>query len=294
MKHLLSTTAAVAVLALSSQAGAVPVTGLTASNQLVSFDTAAPGAITSTRGVTGLQAGETLLGIDYRPATSQLYGVGSTGRLYTIGDTGAATFAATLPVSPSGASFGVAFNPVVDRLRVNGDSDQNLRINVDTGETIVDGALAYAAGDANAGRDPNVVAAAYTNQVSGTVAATTLYDIDAATDSLVTQNPANAGTLNTVGALGIDARAVAGFDIAGDTGVGYASLSVGAGGPSTSGLYRIDLGTGAATLLGAIGTAGITGIALVPATAVPEPASAALFGAGLLGLFAARRRHGAP
>ena len=97
-----------------------------------------------------------------------------------------------------------------------------------------------------------------------------------------------------MGALGIDARTKAGFDIAGDTGVGYASLSVGAGGPSTSGLYRIDLGTGAATLLGAIGTAGITDIALVPATAVPEPTSAALFGAGLLGLFAARRRHGAP
>jgi len=42
--------------------------------------------------ITGLQAGETVLGFDYRPATGGLYAIGSTSRLYLInGTTGAAT-----------------------------------------------------------------------------------------------------------------------------------------------------------------------------------------------------------
>ena len=35
-------------------------------------------------GITGLQSGEAVVGIDMRPATGQLYGVGSSGRLYLI------------------------------------------------------------------------------------------------------------------------------------------------------------------------------------------------------------------
>ena len=56
---------------------------LTVSNKLLSFDRATPATIRTTATVTGLQAGENLLGIDYRPADGQLYGVGSTGRIYT-------------------------------------------------------------------------------------------------------------------------------------------------------------------------------------------------------------------
>lgn len=43
----------------------------------------------------------------------------------------------------------------------------------------------------------------YTNQSAGTVATTTLYDLDLATGVLTTQNPPNNGTLNTIGALGV-------------------------------------------------------------------------------------------
>src|SRR5262245_59367216 len=57
---------------------------LTTSNTLLRFDSAAPSTILGTVAVSGLQAGEELLGIDFRPATGQLYGLGSTSRLYMI------------------------------------------------------------------------------------------------------------------------------------------------------------------------------------------------------------------
>jgi len=42
---------------------------------------------------------------------------------------------------------------------------------------------------------------------------TVLYDIDSGVDALLIQNPPNGGTLNTVGALGINATDEVGFDI---------------------------------------------------------------------------------
>ena len=65
------------------------------------------------------------------------------------------------------------------------------------------------------------------------------------------QNPPNNGTLVSVGALGVDVGDNAGFDISAVDGVAYAALQVA---PSvSSGLYRIDLTTGRATLVGRIG-----------------------------------------
>ena len=87
-------------------------------------------------------------------------GLGSTSRLYTIDLTsgvatqvGASPFAAAL----SGTNFGFDFNPVVDRVRVVSDADQNLRLNPNNGAlAATDTALAYAVGDANAGANPNM------------------------------------------------------------------------------------------------------------------------------------------
>src|SRR3954452_23710513 len=58
--------------------------GLSTDNLLLFFDTATPGTIERVTPITGLQAGENLVGIDARPADRLLYGVGSTNQLYTI------------------------------------------------------------------------------------------------------------------------------------------------------------------------------------------------------------------
>src|SRR4029453_12592543 len=125
-----------------------------------------PGTIFGALGITGLQAGETVLGIDFRPATGGLYALGSTSRLYTINPTtGAATqVGAAGAFTLSGTAFGFDFNPVVDRIGVVSDADQNLRLIPDTGALVgvADTPLAYATGDPNFGLNPNVVGAAYT------------------------------------------------------------------------------------------------------------------------------------
>ena len=236
---------------------AEPIFVLTSGNRLLTVDSATPGTVTKTVPITGLQSGETLLGMDFRPATGQLYALGSTARIYVIDEnTGVARVSSTLTADPadssapftglSGTRFGFDFNPVVDRLRVVSDADQSLRINVMTGATTTDGNLAYAAsGDPNSGKNPNVVGSAYRNAFSG-AAVTELYGIDSNADVLVTQEPPNAGTLNTDGPLGVDTTDLVGFDISGVSAQAYASLTT----VALTNLYTINLDSGAATSLG--------------------------------------------
>jgi hypothetical protein len=272
--------------------------GLTTTNVLETFDSSTPGTILTAVGVTGLQSGETLLGIDFRPATGGLYGLGSTSRLYQINrTTGAATQVGSAGAfTLSGTSFGFDFNPVVDRIRVVSNSDQNLRLNPNDGTlTATDTALAYAAGDPNAGANPNVVGSAYTNNFSG-ASTTTLYAVDSNLNILVRQGSLggspispNTGQLFTVGPLGFNTSDLVGFDISGSTGIAYASLT--APGGNFSQLFTINLSTGAATLVGSIGGGvPLQGLTVLP-TAVPEPGTLSL---GLLGIgliaYAGRRR----
>jgi hypothetical protein len=184
----------------------------------------------------------------------------------------------------NGSSFAFDFNPTVDRIRVTSDADQNLRLNPLNGAlAATDGPLAYAAGDANAGANPNVVGSAYTNSFNG-ASTTTLYNIDSNLDILVRQDPPNNGTLNTVGSLGFNTGSGVGFDIAPFSNLALASLT---GANGISSLFNINLGTGAATSLGVIGN-GLTIRDI--AIAVPEPETVALMLVGLGGLFASRQR----
>jgi hypothetical protein len=245
---------------LEERAPASVLYALTAANQLLRFDSAAPSTIQSTVAVTGLQSGESLLGIDFRPATGQLFGLGSTGRLYTLHPlTGAATQVGSGTFTLTGTSFGFDFNPRVDLIRVVSDAEQNIRLNPNTG--------AVAGLDTNLSPPCTIVGAAYDRNYSGT-AATTLYVIDTDANALERQggvdgNPSpNGGVLTPIGALGVDAAGPVGFDIAAASGTAFAALDF----AHVTGLYTINLNTGAATLIGPIGSGapGVTGLAVVP------------------------------
>ena len=273
-------------------------TGLTTTNVLETFDSAAPGTIVTSVGVTGLQAGETILGIDLRPATGGLYALGSTSRLYLINPTtGTATQVGSAGAfTLSGTAFGFDFNPTVDRIRVTSDAGQNLRLNPNDGTlTATDTALAYAAGDPNAGATVRIVGSAYTNNVAGAIS-TTLFAIDSNLNILATQGSPtispNTGQLFTRGGLGFDTSDLVGFDISGLSGVAFASLT--APGAAGSQLFTIDLTTGAGTLVGTIG-GGVPLTGLASAVGVPEPGTLLLSVVGLGGLrlviWAHRRRR---
>ena len=237
----------------ASVSDAEPIVGVTSTNVLLFFDSATPGT-TSSVTVTGLVGGDKILAIDRRPVNGALYALGSGSRLYSINTaTGAATqVGSDGAFTLSGTAFGFDFNPTVDRIRVTSNIGQDLRLNPNDGTlTATDIALAYGAADVNFGRAPSVVGSAYTNNFSG-AATTTLFDIDSGLDLLAIQNPPNNGTLNTVGALGFNTSNLVGFDISGLSALAFASLTSPTG--SASQLFTVNLGTGAATLVGTIGS----------------------------------------
>lgn len=267
--------AAVAYALLASpSAWAVTVYGIDLSGRLVTFDSASPGTVQSTTTITGA-IGSAILGIDFRPATGELYALGGNSTLYTINTATGAASAIGGPIAGlSGSNFGFDFNPTVDRIRLVSDTGQNLRLNPITGGiAMTDGAYTYAGGGT-----PTITAVGYTNSVAGATT-TTLYGIDYTLNTLALIGSPNGGTITTVGSgLGFDVDADASFDI---TAGGLAYLSSG------TDFYSVNLTTGRATLIGA--TNGLRNIAV--AGAVPEPASWAMMivGFGIMGATLRRR-----
>jgi hypothetical protein len=272
----------------------------TTSGNLVTFDSATPGTILSSVAISGLETGETLLGIDRRPANGLLYGLGSTSRIYTIDTTtGLATAVNGTPFSLAltGTAFGFDFNPVADRIRVVSTDTTNFRLNPNSGMLAgTDTPLAYAAGDTGAGITPRIVGSAYTNDFSGTTV-TTLFGIDSNRDVLVMQGgpdgtpSPNGGQLTTIGGgLGFNTSDEVGFDISGISGIAFASLTSPTGGASQ--LFTINLTNGDAELVGNIGSGlTLTGLAAGLSQSVPEPAGFVLLGIGCLGLIALTARR---
>ncbi|CAN5413655.1 hypothetical protein BH09SUM1_BH09SUM1_28400 [soil metagenome] len=212
--------------------------------------------------INGIPGTEKIIGMDYRPANNLLYVLTSTGRVCTVDPyVGILTVVggpiSTLPVGPG---IGFDFNPVPDRMRVTSGTDQNLRIDPTSLSVTNDTVLAYAIGDGSAGANPLVCGSAYTNSFAGAFT-TTLYDIDAATDKLVIQNPPNNGTLNSVGALG-ENIADAAFDISGVTGKAYIVYTHASDTDSTLGEINLTSGgifapRGAATGFGVMNAAAV-------------------------------------
>jgi hypothetical protein len=281
--------------------------GLTSNNGLVTFDSATPGTPIPVVAVTGLQAGETLIGIDIRPTTGLLYAVGDSNRLYTLDRmTGMATLQALLTPAPgstftalAGSFFGLDFNPVPDlagmaSLRVISDTGQNLRINVNpgvAGQTFMDGTINPAG--------TTITGSAYANNDLDPATGTTLFGINPAANTLLRSTDANAGTYVTVDPLGFNVDEVNGFDISGPSAVAYAAF-VHSGSVGSS-LFTIDYttpdgsGVNRATLVGAIGTPlNIALRGLAAPGAIPEPSTWVLMGMGLVALsgYARWRRAG--
>jgi hypothetical protein len=232
--------------------------------------------------------GEVVIGLDQR--TTQLpdldvgYAVTASGGIYTLNDNDTSTaivadLLATLTVPLEGERFGVDFNPRADLLRIVSDNGQNLRVNLEAGRVIADEArvagLAFVDGRVRLGDPaPQIVATAYRaapQSLDGVIPALDFqYALDARNSTLARVAVPNDGALVEVGPLGVtldmndvEMAAAASLDIAGDDDVAYAAIRSGTQTGST--LYQIDLMTGAAMLLGAIGgNEGITAIAVMP------------------------------
>jgi hypothetical protein len=242
------------------------VVALTSAARVIRFAPATPNTLLTDVAVTGLQASESLLGLDLRPSDGKLYAVGSSGRLYALdATTGAVVQVAQLAAASGddnpfaaltpGVAHGLDFNPVPDLLRVVSTAEDNLRI-VPTARTLSTVAQTAGATFTDAALTPDtadVVAAAYTNSFNG-AALTTLFVLDSTADALLRQGgpdgtpSPNAGALTTIGALGVAAEGNIGFDIAG----GRNGLALAAIRPSDSAvsskLYSINLASGAAAL----------------------------------------------
>jgi hypothetical protein len=235
-----------------------------AGGNLISFDSGNPTVVRSAVNFGGgLATGQTVVGLDFRPANGQLYALGynaalttananiysvnlTTGALTTVGTT-----SLTLALGTATDRVGFDFNPTVDRIRVVSTTGANYRLNP------ADGTLSATDGNLTSG--PRISAAAYTNS-SSTSNGTTLYDYDAAAGQLYQQNPPNDGTLVAVGtASGVTSTDGADFDIYNATGTttNTAYLAAAPGGspttPSFDNLYTVNLTTGALTSVGRIG-----------------------------------------
>ncbi|MGG2397018.1 DUF4394 domain-containing protein [Pseudomonas sp. SH1-B] len=239
-------------------ASATELLALSADGKLFKVDVASL-KVTANMAVSGAS---NLRGIDVRPANGQIYALGGTDQLYTLdAASGKATAASMLKSALPGSGQAVVdFNPVADRLRLMSQDGTNLRVNVDTGEAVVDGKQAYAADGPYAGKQPQIVAGAYTNSYAGTQS-TALYNVDLASSSLMLQNPPNDGVQQQVGMI-VEGLKAAAIDIASD-GKGGNSAYVLTG----KTLHQLDLASGKPTTLGEVAglTDGIIDIAVLPA-----------------------------
>ncbi len=232
--------ATVAAPILAAPAFAETAVGLTGDRTLVLIDTATA-AVTGTVEVQGVAR---LHGIDYRPGTMTVIGVTEGQAIVAIdpmtGATAPLSSMTTMLAIAEGDPVIVDVNPAADRLRFMSGTT-NHRINMDTGEVTVDGALNWDATDANAKAGLMVAAAAYTNSY-GKPEKTQMFNIDTGLSALLQQTAPNDGTNKTIGMIGARLEGPVALDVATMAdGTNTAWLV------ANGGLHRVDLATGALT-----------------------------------------------
>jgi len=217
--------------------------GLTVTGKLVRFRLNDPAGVTLVGTVVGLGQDYGLVGIDIRPQGRALYGIGDRGGVFTVDKaTAAATNVGRLDDSLVGLHFGLDIDPVEDEIRVVSNAGQNISYHPDSDATTVDHLLVYPPSTTTA---RGAVGLAYTNSDTSGSTGTGPYVLDVQRDQLARVSSEPDGALRRVGALGVDASGEGGFDAVYAL-RGYAVLRTAAG----SGLYTVNLGTGAATLVG--------------------------------------------
>lgn len=213
----------------------------------------------TTISITGIGSAK-ILAIDFRPKTSQLFGLGNNNTVYVINAmTGAATAipalfttatklppadasVARIPVTMEGSMFGFDFNPMADRLRIISNTGQSLRINVETGFTIIDGSI---------NPQPAIItSAAYDDNDNDPATGTELYVLDNQSQKFFEVDPPNDGKLVEEGLTKLNLKGEGGLDIAPrrqgvttDIGLGIYQID------SKSTLFRIDVENGETKVL---------------------------------------------
>lgn len=229
-------------LDIPGQAPEVEFTALTNDNRIAWYQAQNLGSPMEITSIAGLEDGEQIISIDYRPATGQLYGLGSSSRIYIINeDSGEATALGDGSFSPNltGDNASLDFNPTVDRIRVVTESGQNLRLHPELGTVVAED------GQISGGDNPRIGAIAYSNSFAG-AGETELFDIDFAANKLFVQDPPNDGGLREIGDLGIDFNGIGNFDITPDNSVALAVTYH----DNLSKLYTINLSSGNAEDVG--------------------------------------------
>lgn len=311
---------ALLLCSISGTAGAETLVALRAADlHLISFDSAAPGTLTGDLTLTGFPTGVVPAALDFRPETQTLVilargPVSTDCRMYAVNSASGAASAQGAAFTCPADLTDIDFNPVSDRLRGLSTSE-NFKVSAD-GLKEPNADPDFVVGDANAGDTPMMAGSAYDQNIAD-AAATTLFAIEAGNNVLVrvgsingSPNSPDTGELTTIGeldlglaVLDVDADAVCDISPV-SPGTAYLFSFAPAQNTFNGNLYTVNLTTGAANHIAAVGAGGVDLLGLTAAPGITlgesEEEDDVLFGGAcaLLPLLIvgalARRRRGSP
>jgi hypothetical protein len=149
-----------------------PVYAVDLDNRLLLFGTESPGTISRLMPITGLPVLHRIVGIDFRPSTGQLFGIGNDSRVYVLDTlTGAANPVGPAPFEPAidffEVHFGVGFDPA-ERLRlIVAESGANYSISADDGTAVLETGVHFKPGDPNEAETPRIAGLGYVPPAAG-------------------------------------------------------------------------------------------------------------------------------
>jgi hypothetical protein len=244
-------------------------------NRVILVDTANASVGLARTHLTGLRAGESLVSMDARPGTGEVFAVTTRARLVEVDLSGGVVrgvgerFLTHLGGRPSAADF----EPGSGKLVVVTARGTALRIDVDTGKVVDEDPVEpgvqvlprmhYGAGDALAGGFSSVRTIAHTRNLPG-AAGSVLYGYDGGFGALF--RPSADGTMSrgSEGEQDLESYGIASIDVLSARGRDWAYAATGFSDPS---LYRLVLKTGNSNYYGTLPVFGATliDIALMPA-----------------------------